>query len=548
MIELSYCFDKGRWIIAIFGYDPKTVKFIKDNFYPALFKKEYKCWYIPFNIDNYKKLFKKFGNSLHIDELLIEKVRQENSKIKLHDKEQVEIDVPGFDLWPFQTVGVKFLLDSGGRAILAADMGSGKSIQTLAYMSITKPFRTLIVCPSSVKFNWKREINRWLKEQPVIVEASSPKTVKEAKAVLNHGGIIIVNYESVKKLDTGRVELLVLDEHHLVKTRTASRTIEVGKVAKKADHIICLSGTPMPNRPNELFGVLKMIDGANWFSFVNYATKYCAGHYQYFYRKKVFRSDGASNLEELKEKLKPYMIRFEKKDVLKDLPELRRDNLEVQLDNYDDYKEEEEALVAEIKNSKDSISSMINQVKSDETIPLLVKIDRLQELTANLKVSPVCKWTKDFLSISDNKLVIFARHISVVNSLRDELSKFTQVEAITGETPVPERENLINDFMADPELRVLVLSRVGTLGINLTNASTAVFMERDWSLANEEQAEARLHRPGQENPVMIWYAFAPGTIDVNFANLLEEKKHVINKVMNRNQFYSLLVTSLIERS
>ena len=542
MVSLEYCFDKGRWILVLFKYQPSLIKFIKTNFYPALFKHGY--WFVPFNLENYKKLFKM--KDVTPSDQLVEKVRLERKKLELHDKDSVDLTVPGFNLWPFQTVGVQFLLDSEGRAILAEDMGAGKSVQTLAYMSILQPFRTLIVCPSSVKFNWKLEINKWLKTQPVVLESQSNKTIKESKAVLNHGGIIVANYEAVKKLEISRVELLVLDEHHLVKTRNANRTKVITKIAANADKLVCLSGTPMPNRPNELFNVLKMIDGANWFSFVKYALRYCAGNYQYFYKKKILRADGASNLEELKEKLKPYMLRFEKKDILNDLPELRRDNLEVTLENYDEYRDFEEEIIEEIKSNKDSISKMINKVKSDDTIPLLVKIDKLQELTANLKVKAVGKWIKDFLLISKEKIVIFAYHKSVVASLKNELSNFTQVESITGDTPVPDREDLINDFIKDPELRVLVLSRVGTLGINLVNASTAIFMERDWTPANEEQAEARLHRPGQKNPVMIWYAFAPGTIDVNFASILEEKKHIVGKLLNRNQLYGLIANSLIE--
>lgn len=542
-MKAEYLFSSGRWVILSFNYHPETVAWVK-RFYPALFELKSKSWKIPFNVENYLKVKEKFEVSTELQQqYLLEKKKEEFYS----QKTETDFSIPGFDkLWNYQRKAVEFIQLNNGRAILAADTGTGKTVMALAYLALEKPRTTLIVCPSSIKFNWRKEIYRWLDQFSTVVKSQSDKSIREANSKLKNGGIVICNYEAIKKLTIKRLDLLILDEFTAIKNHSAIRTKVIMKLSKTAEQVIGLSGTPMPNRPAELFTILKMIDGANWFSFVDYAKKYCGGHYKFFGPKKVFFSSGASNLNILNEKIKYYMLKIPKEKVLPDLPPIRRDSLELELESYDDYKISENELINELKNKKDSIEGMISDLKSDENMSLLVKINALQQLNAYLKVPAVVEWVNDFVDSTEDSLLIFAQHLDVIKRLYEILQQIVPTEAMTGETKEADREQIVARFM-EGQTKVLIMSKVGTLGLNLTKASTALFMERDWTPANEEQAEARVFRYGQTNPVMIWYAHTPGTIDEHFAKIIETKKKNVTKITSQNQFYGLVAKSLIGR-
>jgi SWI/SNF-related matrix-associated actin-dependent regulator 1 of chromatin subfamily A len=246
-------------------------------------------------------------------------------------------------LYPYQKTGVKMMEGFNGRALLADEMGLGKTIQALYYHKRNKKGTTIVVCPASLKFNWAREAANHIKQSSMIVEGRKPPT----RAGFKRNRFIIINYEVlsywVDHLKKFKPTLLILDECHYIKNRKAKRTRAVQALAKNIDEVIAISGTPLTNRPSELFPVLNLLRPDKFKSFMPYAHRYCDA------KKNRWGWDfkGAKNLDELHEKLtSTMMIRRKKMDVLQDLPEKSRNVITIPISNRKEYDEAETDLIA----------------------------------------------------------------------------------------------------------------------------------------------------------------------------------------------------------
>lgn len=545
----DYLEKSGRWITLKFEYSPFKMELVKKYFNPHIYLKKSNLWKFPFNLDNVDKLQNNLPNSVFSNELK-SAIANEKAKLELITQEQshIHIGVPGFKLYPYQHTALEFIQRNKGRAILALEVGMGKSIVSLAYKKLTNPNVCVIVCPNSLKFNWRQEIKRYFKDVPVIINAQSKKSITEATIALRDGGTIIINYESVNKIidRSLAIDLLILDEFTQIKSFKSARSKAVKELSKKAIGILGLSGTPILNKPIEIFGMMNMLDKSNFYNVIDFAERYCNGHYEWFGPKKVFRCDGSSNLEELSEKLKPYMIRMRKADVLQDLPPMRQDTLEVELENYNIYKEAETVFIADIKKEATELDRLIDNIKEDDKMTLLVKVNALQQCLSEQKTPAIANWLKEHLSISNEKILVFCQHLNAIHKLASFFDK-KQIEVITGETPMEDREAIVNKFNnPKSSTRILVLSQVGIMGLNLTAASIGVFMEHNWVPELETQACGRLMRIGQKNPVTVYYTFTPDTIDVAFQQILQRKIETVDKIINKTQFYGLVAKTIID--
>ena len=247
----------------------------------------------------------------------------------------VPIDFPeGLELLPYQKAGVNFLLETNGRAIVGDDMGLGKTIQAIAYLQAESTLRpALVVCPATVKLNWKNEVEKWLTagNRVRVLEGRKGEKLEEGEA-----DIYVINYDILHNtregeiawgkalLDVG-VKVAVFDEAHRVSNPKSLRGQAAKEIAEEIDHVIFLTGTPIQNRPKELYPLLNMVSPRAWSSFFEYGKRYCNGHNM----GHGWDFNGASNLGELFEKTRPYMVRRRKVDVLKDLPAKRRVDLVV---------------------------------------------------------------------------------------------------------------------------------------------------------------------------------------------------------------------------
>jgi hypothetical protein len=205
-------------------------------------------------------------------------------------------------LYPFQTAGVDFLA-ANRRAYLADEMGLGKTVQAIVATRLVKPRQTVVVCPASVRENWKREWEEWG----------------------GHGALHVTSYSSlIRRLpNVGELDLVILDEAHYVKTPSSKRTKAALKLAQRASRAWLLSGTPMPNDPRELYAVFKhlwpdLMEGSTAFDWMDRYCRWSASDYGY----RVWGTTPLARTE-LAPKLRTFMLRRRLRDVALDLPSLR---------------------------------------------------------------------------------------------------------------------------------------------------------------------------------------------------------------------------------
>jgi len=429
----------------------------------------------------------------------------------------------------YQKAGVKYLELSGGRALLGDDMGLGKSLQALAYLQEHPEIRpAIIVCPSSIKLNWGREIDKWMLDgKRKSYELISGRTTYP----LSYADIYIINYDIlgdwVDTLHSLDPKIVIGDEAHLVKNRDAGRTKAFRDLIDGIPHLILATGTPVMNRPVELWTLLNMVNPHAWGTFKEYASRYCnarlvsAGN-----GRKRLDVNGASNLEELHERSKPYIIRRLKEDVLTELPPKRRASVVIELSAK--HKRLYQEAIGEVEKA---INAPTGNAGKDYT-NVLAKIEYAKQASAAGKLDcGAIQWIEDFLE-SGEKLIVFATHKFVVQAVMERFGKIAV--SITGETRNEDRQKAVDVFQGDPKIRLFVGNiQAAGVGLTLTQASNVCFLELGaWTPGAFDQAEDRAWRLGQKNSVTCYYMVSENTIDMDIFELLEKKRMIIQKVVD----------------
>lgn len=424
-------------------------------------------------------------------------------------------------LFDYQKDGVKQIEKFDGRVLLADEMGLGKTIQALYYHKRNKKGTTVVICPASVKYNWAREASIHIGEHAEILEGRKPPT----REVLQKNKFIILNYEIVggwieylKKL---KPDILILDECHYVKNRKAKRTKCVKQLAKLCPHVLALSGTPLTNRPSELWTVLNMICPKTFKSFMPYAMKYCDAKRNAW----GWEFKGHKNLGELHDILRSTcMIRRKKKDVLKDLPEKSRYVIPVELLDRKEYDEAENDLISWLsKYSKQKASAA-------QRAERLVKMGYLKRLAGESKVDSVIEWIERFLYETDEKLVVFGIHKNVMEKLK---SKFPNSVSIDGSTKSKDRQLNVDKFQKDSKTRLFFGNiQAAGVGLTLTASSTVLFAELGWTPSEHSQAEDRIHRIGQTNVSTCYYMIGINTIEEKLSDIIQSKQDILSATLD----------------
>ena len=534
-------------------YSPELVTFcrwLKDDLGWKEFSFKDKKWRFndPKIIDiingSYPKVEVDISVSSHIkkEELKKEenKLIAENAEI-IKNKTESDLKINGIrgELYPFQKNGVEFLINNKGRGLLAFDMGTGKSFTTLAYIAHTKQEKTLVVCPSSVKWSWSSEISRWTKLKSVVIESKKLITLNDYR----DNNIIIINYDILKKnynlLSSVNFDCLVIDESTYIKNIRANRTKIVKQIAKKINSVILLSGTPILSRPIELFTTLNILDSVVWNNYYSYARRYC----------KAWMSpwgldvSGSSNIPELKEKIKGLIIRKRKEDVLTELPDKRFIDIPIELDaetqskyrmlenNFIDY-------LREIKNKTDK------EIKKTIQAATLVKLGELRQLTSNGKIASAKEIIQNIID-SEEKVVVFSCYSAPLIELSNHFKK--QSVIIMGSIGEIDRKNAIENFQNKKEIKIFFGGMLSAnTGITLTAAASVLFVDYDWVAANMQQAWSRIDRIGQKaKSISIYQMVAINTIDQKMSKILKKKQEIIDNLIENKEIDKNKDTSVI---
>ena len=431
------------------------------------------------------------------------------------------------ELYPFQKEGVKFL--TSRRSALLADVpGLGKTVQALKAVERINAQKVLVVCPAIVKLNWEREIRTWLKNpgKIQIIQKRSDSPDPTAR-------FIIINYDLLispsifKTLIRMSFGVGIFDESHFLKNRTAKRTKAVllrGGVASRCAYKYFLTGTPVLNRPVELYPVLKAAAPhiiEPYTSFDSFARRYCGAYWDGF----QLVATGATNMDELCAKLSggpnAFMLRRRKEEVLKDLPAKQYQMISLPAADA----KTKEIVKKEFTFSRDDARAV--------DISGTAEISILRHQLALSKLPMCIEHIKEVLE-SEPKVVVFAYHRDVIEKLWSSLLEYIPC-VITGATSALKRQDAINAFQTEPLCRVFIGQiQAAGVGITLTAASTVIFVESSWVPGEIEQAVDRCHRIGQKDSVLAQFLVIKDSLEEFMIKTIIEKREVIERIVDQD--------------
>lgn len=463
--------------------------------------------------------------------------------------------------YPYQIAGVEYILPRSA-ALLADQPGLGKTGQAFLTMNMRQHVECLIVCPSILKYNWLKEARKWLigTVKAVIYESKrirlyEKKLTDHPKTTVLH----IINYDILYKF---RERLLgipynffVADESHNIKNEDARRTQISKELAKKAKWKIFITGTPIYNKPKDLYVTLNLIDPIRFSNFKVFTDTYCSGTKR--------------DTDELNQLLRAnYMVRRMAKDVLKDLPDKVKDVIVLTEESLAGVvakeqqalkksQENDEKLKAEVENLKELVKDNVayeamykDKIKTlrESKFKNFGEISKIRKELAVKKVPYVIEFVKEHLESSEDgsgKIVVFGHHTEVLEAIFKGLKAYKPV-IITGKVGDKDRQQSIERFSEKNDCRVFIGS-MGAAGTGVdglqNNCNTVVFAELDWTPSLVDQAESRLQRIGQKNTVWVYHIVADGSIDSRIAKLMVEKEGVARQILDYrpDQIYEGLV-------
>jgi SWI/SNF-related matrix-associated actin-dependent regulator 1 of chromatin subfamily A len=458
--------------------------------------------------------------------------------------------------------------------LLADEMGTGKTIMSAGlFTQISEQkangdqSRFLVICTAGMKILWEREVRKWCKELSVI-------KIKGTKILdyLPTENVVVINYDLVihhrpwidQIADKYGWDLIICDEAHYLKNPKAKRTSAIlgGRVNngnrnefrldKRIPSIgggkLFLTGTPLVNRPVELWPILKECDpdglGENWQRFVR---RYC-GAYKGRYG---WDTSGATNLEELQVKLRSsIMIRRRTNEVLDQLPAIQRQaivlpengNAGLVQAEWEAFNNHEQVLkeLEDIRTNKDGDMDALVRTLGDRQQTAFAELAKYRKLVGLAKRDHVIEHCKNVID-SRGKVVLFAWHKDVVTALVEGLQEFNPVR-LTGADSQTSRQASVDSFQDDKTVKVIILNlEAGGVGITLTGTEQAgfctsvVFSELDWRPSIMQQAERRVARLGADESatnILVHHVVLDGSLDATISNRLIDKQNVIDQAIN----------------
>lgn len=469
----------------------------------------------------------------------------------------LDFDMNGVKLRPFQEVGCEFIDTAEGNVLLADEMGLGKTIQSVAY-GIKNNFRTIVICPATLIPNWARQIKKLTGKAPAILSGSDPTKFDMLKQLTDPAKWTIINYDIAGKksevklvtkdqegfdheeyqirflwielLNMSKPDLIIVDEGHYIKNVDSNRSQGIRKL--KCPRFLMMTGTPVLNRPGELWPMLTMIAPdtfPNYDTFIN----------QYTYDKK-----GARNVEELRMLLRSIMIRRLKKDVVADLPPINR---------IEDYHELTPKALKIYRKIEQGIYTTLSEYSARGTggedrliTSVLAQIQRLKMVCAINKVDYTADKATELYDQTDEtenrKVLIFSQYKAVAYAIHQRLADQGSLcfvsrgrhDFITADNQ--ERDRMVQQFQTDPNIRYLVVTeKTAKEGHDITAAGNVIFNDLFWTPAAHEQGEGRAYgRLDNPHTIGSYYMITDmdgDSIEEWIMDMLEMKKNIIEEVV-----------------
>jgi len=437
------------------------------------------------------------------------------------------------ELLPYQLDGVAFAAGAG-RSIIADEMGLGKTVQGIGVAELLSQdahiSKVLVICPASLKSQWRLEIERFTDRDCQLILGSAQERVAQYD---NDCFFTICNYEQVLR-DIVTIEripwdLIILDEAQRIKnweTKT-SQTIK----ALKSPFALVLTGTPLENRLEDLFSIVEFID-----------DRRLGPAFRFYNRFRVTDEKGKlmgyKNLEELRENLKPVLLRRTKNKVMEQLPprttEIRRiPPTDEQLEIHNGHKRIVQTIITKRYISEMDLlrlqkALLMCRMSANSTF----LVDK-QPPGYSSKLEELDTLIEQLIREDDRKIVLFSEWTTMLNLVEPLLTKHKlNYVRLDGSVPQKKRIALMHRFQRDRDCRLFIATNAGSTGLNLQAANTVINVDLPWNPAILEQRIGRAHRMGQKRPVQIFLLVTEGTLEESLLTTLSAKQGLFTAIFD----------------
>ncbi|MDR1891767.1 MAG: DEAD/DEAH box helicase [Oscillospiraceae bacterium] len=442
------------------------------------------------------------------------------------------------ELFPYQKEGAEFVLFKKA-AIIADEMGLGKTVQALTAAVLKKQVfgfaKTLIVCPATLKSQWKKEIEKFTDEKALVVTG----TPKEREAQYQNGGyyFFIVNYETILRdnlaINKAGMDFLILDEAQKVKNFETKTSSAIKRLAAK--HTLVITGTPIENRLIDIFSIVSVIDPYFFGPLWEFSYQHCL-----FDPERINKINGYYNLQNLNKMLSDILIRREKRNVLDQLPNVSQIDIPVELSpEQAEYHASYAKGIASLLRKK-FLTAYDMQKMQLLLCNMRMVCDSTYLIDEETNISPKLQELESILfeqldlKKSDKKIIIFSEwvktHKLIGRMLRENKVGFIE---LSGKVPVKLRGDLIKKFESSPECKVFLSTEAGGAGLNLQVADTLINFELPWNPAKKNQRIGRIDRLGQKSShLTIYNLITQNSIEQQIAVGLLVKQNLFEGVLD----------------
>ena len=438
----------------------------------------------------------------------------------------------------YQKEGVQWLSmmrDSGFNGILADDMGLGKTLQVIALLDSKVSGKTsIVICPASLIYNWEDEIHRFSKTLKCKCICGNVKQRAQGIASYSQYDVLLTSYDYIRRdielYEAMTFYYVILDEAQYIKNQKTRNALCVKKL--KAEHKLALTGTPIENSLAELWSIFD-------FLMPDYLFNY--HYFQAHYESEIVKNHNEEVQQKLKKLVAPFVLRRNKKEVLRELPDKIEQNYII------DFSEEENKLyVAHLAQVNRELSQMVNMQSTDK-ITILAMLTKLRQLCCEPRLVfenihepssklKACIHLIQTLKENKQKVLLFSSFTSMLELIADELYKEgISYYILTGATNKEERRELVERFQNDSTTVFLISLKAGGTGLNLTSAEAVIHYDPWWNQSAQNQATDRAYRIGQRKKVQVFKLVMKNSIEEKIQKLQLMKKELADMFVENNE-------------
>ncbi|MFV2055861.1 MAG: SNF2-related protein [Thiohalomonadales bacterium] len=434
---------------------------------------------------------------------------------------------------------LQFLARYRFAGILADDMGLGKTIQTLAHLLIEKEQGradrpSLVIAPTSLMFNWNQEVKKFAPSLKVLT-LWGPKRHDLFAQIAKHD-LILTTYPLIvrdrEKLLAHKYHLLILDEAQVIKNSKTLASREIRKIEARLR--LCLTGTPMENHLGELWSL---------FDFLMPGLLGTARQFQRFFRNPIEKDANTETAERLRRRLQAFMLRRNKNQVAKDLPEKTEIIQSISLDTaqrelYETVRLAMYQIVRQeiaqqgISRSHIIVLDALLKLRQVCCDPRLVKTEAAQKVNESAKLELLMQFIPELVA-EGRRILVFSQFTKMLSLIEAELELAAiPYVKLTGQTQ--DRQGVVERFQSGKIPIFLISLKAGGVGLNLTAADTVIHYDPWWNPATENQATDRAHRIGQKNPVFVYKFICADTVEEKIRDLQRQKQSLADNIFSDN--------------